>query len=667
MKKRRQTAVFMLLAAILAAVVTFASPPAPAFYRVEGRQILDPKGNPAVLKGIHFNNGVYQKPDSEDAAVITVAHTAESYLEAAEMGMDHVRLALNYQLFEDDGEPYVYKEDGFAVIDRNLEWAKAAGVKLILQMKWPQGGYQMETDQMAPVEWGVSNGGKCLWVDIDVEGNVLSTEHYKENQARLAALWTEIARRYADEPDIIGYNLFNEPVPLQKESAEATVAQVRDLMQRIADGIRTVDKNHILFVERPVGAFTVDGTAPEPLTVAESQFLIDDDNTVYEFHFYEPFPFTHQGSDWLPQFPEGVNYPSADLLSYTVEDWSPRETVSAQASGTEGEWTYFESEPFPAGENGEGMPYNFARLQGAALGLESGESVWFDDLTVTRADGEGNTEVLYADDFADGPGTFAWGSFYDMNGTSSYAFDSSVGRSGAGSLRISESAGGNYADMGSGEWFYLQEGWTYRISGWVKGSGSLQASAVFAEDVLLNDRSYVESKLKEFLAFGEENDVPLYMGEWGTHFAAWDYGCEHYIRDICSLLEEYGLGSTYYSYRDSSFGLYICEDEEPLGERNGELYDLLTSLYGKASPAVGSVSLESGAVTAEIRCSVDGTLLAALYDGDGRFMEAVSASVSAGETSAFLPAFGSALPENFRITLYYVDSQWKPLCPEKNA
>ena len=188
-----------------------------------------------------FNNGTFATPDSADDVVVTVDHTADTYVELAEMGLNHVRFCFNYHLFEDDSDPYTYKEDGFEVIDRNLEWAKAAGIDLILQLKWPQGGYQMETDVMAPDSYGIGNGGKSLWMDMDSNGNVLNTENYKENQARIVALWTEIARRYEDEPAIIGYNLINEPVVPQKDTPEATVAQIRDLMQRIADGIRTVD------------------------------------------------------------------------------------------------------------------------------------------------------------------------------------------------------------------------------------------------------------------------------------------------------------------------------------------------------------------------------------------------------------------------------------------
>jgi len=635
------------------------------FYAVSGRQILDPQGEPVILKGIHFNNGVYQKPDSADDFTITVDHTAESYLEAAEMGLDHVRLAINYQLFEDDSDPYVYKEDGFGVIDRNLEWAKAAGIDLILQMKWPQGGYQMETDQMAPVEWGVGNGGKCLWMDIDENGVPLDSENYKENQARLVALWTEIAERYANEPAIIGYNLFNEPVLLQKESVQATVAQVRDLMQRIADGIRTVDKNHILFVERPVGCFTADGTAAQMLSVAESQFLIDDDNVVYEFHFYEPFSFTHQGSDWLPQFPAGEVYPSAELKSFTVEDWTPVQSFSSASGEREEDWVYFESEPFTAGTNADGQPYNLAHVQAAALGLSAGESVWFDDLAVTRTDTEGRTVTLFAYDFSDGLGQFQWGGSYDMNGTASFGFDPAVGRTGAGSLCISESAGGNYADIGSGDWLYLQEGYTYRVSGWVKGSGSIGGAAVYAEDVLLNDKTYVEARLQEFLAFGTENEVPMHMGEWGTHYTAWDYGYEAYIKDLCALLEKYGLSSSYYSYRDSAFGVYVCDDLEELGGRNDELFDLLTEWYGSPAPSFGEADLIGGKVTAAIRNSAAGTVYAAMYDGRGRLVEQVSRPLTGAETSVELKFERTDVPEDGQVRLYYVDSGWRPLCPEK--
>ena len=91
-------------------------------------------------------------------------------------------------------------------------------------MHYPQGGYQSQ------------GNGTALWTE-------------PENPKRLCALWTEIAKRYADEPVILGYGLVNEPV-VAAASGEESLALWQSVAQMLTDGIRTVDQNHMIFVER---------------------------------------------------------------------------------------------------------------------------------------------------------------------------------------------------------------------------------------------------------------------------------------------------------------------------------------------------------------------------------------------------------------------------------
>ena len=243
------------------------------FIRTENGLLKDGAGDNFLIKGIAFGNNVWANP----AAPPKTHHTEESYKELSEIGFNSVRFYLNYGLFENDGAPYKYRQEGWDWLGWNIETAKKHDIRLVLNMHYPQGGFQ-------------SNGnGMALWTD-------------GENKKRLAALWTEIAKRYKNEPAIAAFDLLNEPVVPQKAAIEETFAQWQDLAQGIAYSIRTVNTNHMIMAERlnayknlETGVSNWDNNMNGDMNF----FLIDDINVTYEFHVYDPFVFTHQNASWV--------------------------------------------------------------------------------------------------------------------------------------------------------------------------------------------------------------------------------------------------------------------------------------------------------------------------------------------------------------------------------
>ncbi len=234
----------------------------------KGNLIVNAQGREVWLKGVSFGNEVWS-----DNPLPVNHHTEKDFERVAAMGMNAVRFYLNYKTFEDDASPYRYKEAGWKWIDQNIAWAKKNNVYLILNIHVPQGGFQSIGE------------GVMLWENF-------------ENQRRLKALWNNIAQRYAKEPAIAGYDLLNEPVTSQ------SITQWQTLAQQLADTIRQVDKNHLLIVERLNAA----KMSWKNFNEDNNFFLIDDPNTMYTFHFYSPFKFTHQFASWA-KMGEGGKYP----------------------------------------------------------------------------------------------------------------------------------------------------------------------------------------------------------------------------------------------------------------------------------------------------------------------------------------------------------------------
>lgn len=494
------------------------------FVHTEGQAVVGTDGRELLIRGISLGNSVYGNPKEPNCS----HHDEDTYRELSELGFNCVRFYLNYGLFEDDEKPYSYKKEGFQWLDRNVKWAKKYGMGIIFNMHFPQGGYQS------------AGNGMALWTE-------------KENGDRLCALWQAIAERYAHEPAVWGYALINEPfVPYLGED-EATIRQVKSLMDRITASIRKVSPYQMIFAE--TGIMTKDAQTGErimPKRAAEGLlFTLEDDNVVYEFHNYNPFHFTHQDADWAGT--EGIvtEYPSHRIAAADYESyWVGCVRGTVKESGT---WTRFETAPVTLSE---GSNIGYAAVNAARLG-ERG-TAYFDDITVTETAPDGSTRILYSYDFEESVSDFY---MWSEDGTGSIAL-SDEGRNGGSCMKIT----GSLSDLtASADHFELREGHSYTVSGYIRSTVQtpvIRMDLAKASGILTADREFLESTFRPYAEFSEKHDVPVYLGEFGVIAAGFQEGRggERWVSDMLDICYSLGIGFNYHCYHEGGFGLYQSYD-----------------------------------------------------------------------------------------------------------
>lgn len=178
----------------------------------------------------------------------------------AELGFDFVRIPFWYVWFQSDEAPYPILEEGegFRTLDRAVEWGRAHGVRLWLDLHG------------AP-------GGQNPW---EHSGDIYKGELFKdaEAKARTYSLWKAIAARYSDEPVVFAYGALNEPASaLGREDW----IEVHD---GIHDAIRSVDPRHVIVMEDGYKLeeepFLSKGFFPDPSELGWT-------GVAYSAHFYQ--------------------------------------------------------------------------------------------------------------------------------------------------------------------------------------------------------------------------------------------------------------------------------------------------------------------------------------------------------------------------------------------
>jgi aryl-phospho-beta-D-glucosidase BglC (GH1 family) len=148
----------------------------------------------------------------------------------ASWGVNSIRLPVNYHAISSADGTYV--EAGFQILDTFIAWCKAQNIYVILDLHAAPGAQNCEHMSDSP------DGVAHLWKE---------PEKYRQ---WTIDLWQTIAKRYAGEVAVGGYDIFDEPYDTES-SAQFSTGQrtLRQMYVDITTAIRAVDPNHVLFFE----------------------------------------------------------------------------------------------------------------------------------------------------------------------------------------------------------------------------------------------------------------------------------------------------------------------------------------------------------------------------------------------------------------------------------
>jgi endoglucanase len=243
--------------------------------RTRGTEIVDGRGDAVRLKGVNiggwlnmenFITGYAANESMMRSAVREVLGPdkyrvffgrllSSFYADAdaaflAEIGLNCVRIPVNYRHLESDARPFEIIAEGFGHLDRAIAAGAAHGVYSIIDLHALPGCQNHH------------------WHSDNPTHRALFWEH-PHFQDRVVRLWESIADRYTGNAWVAGYNLMNEP-------ADESRAVVGPFYERLAAAVRAVDPDHMLFLDGNTYSTEFD-VFDEPL-----------DNAVYTLHDYVP-------------------------------------------------------------------------------------------------------------------------------------------------------------------------------------------------------------------------------------------------------------------------------------------------------------------------------------------------------------------------------------------
>lgn len=198
--------------------------------------------------------------------------TEPDFERIASWGLDHVRIPIDYNIFEnEDGS---FKEEGFGRLEKALELAKKHGLKAVIDLHKTAG---------FSFDYGENESGFF--------GNYALQE-------RFYRLWEELAKRFGGRSEMTAFELLNEVTD------RCFIETWNKISYECIGRIRKHAPDTLILV----GSYW--NNSPEAVKDLAEPY---DDKVVYNFHCYAPLEFTHQGAHWTREIDQNARYGFEEL------------------------------------------------------------------------------------------------------------------------------------------------------------------------------------------------------------------------------------------------------------------------------------------------------------------------------------------------------------------
>jgi endoglucanase len=192
---------------------------------------------------------------------------------------------IGYDPFWRDGAVGNYKDEHFAKI-------KAAGFSTVRAVLFAfralDARNKLDPRWLNRLDWVVATARKHgLNVIIDEHDFDECSKDVPACMPKLTAVWAQLAERYRNEPNTVIFELLNEPHgQFDAATWNASFPQVLAMMRK-TNPTRNVIVGGVQWNSRT--------------TLKDLQLPADDRHLIATFHYYDPFPFTHQGASWADE------------------------------------------------------------------------------------------------------------------------------------------------------------------------------------------------------------------------------------------------------------------------------------------------------------------------------------------------------------------------------